>query len=126
MSTTKRSLQLSAAMSGIIFSLIFIVGAIVSIYNATLPDAAVEYDITMFIVVNSGIILFSLLSLIVCAMVCKPADGTNHFVMSLMALVFLSMIAVVYLLYGSLWVFMPLVVLGLFVATLSMPQERTA
>lgn len=139
MSKVKRGLQLSAAIVSIVFNAILIIS---SIYVITLLNSSgYGYYFADFIAIYVGIILFCIANIVICSLLCiNPDKKYDKKVLSMKmgmpvpanseakgltitALVLSGVLALLYLIGESLWVLLPLVSVGLFIAVLCMPRK---
>ena len=142
MSKVKRGLQLSAAIVSIVFSAILIIGAIelISYFG---PYMGLGYGVESIVVVSICILLFSIADIIICSFLCVNPDkkyqrnlllaksvgatiptNSEGKGLTITALVLSSVLALLYIIGGSVWIVMPLISCGLFIAVLCIQKEK--
>ncbi len=133
MSKIKRSLQLSAAIVSIVFGGILAISGIYTAYLLASYGTYGDFPVGLYIAVSVMIVLFAVAMIVVCSLMCpdpnKKENPTNYTGLTITGLVLNALLVFLYILSGDfLIMLLPLVSVGLFIATLcvkDMPQVQT-
>lgn len=126
MNKTKRGLQLAAAITSIAFAGVLIIG---SIYILALiqdlisagMESGPEYRLIQLSYIL--IILLSVAIIIISTFICKRPNEKMHKGLCITDLILNAVLAVLYIIAGSLWLLLPLAVVGLFIAELCIKNK---
>ncbi len=129
MNKTKRGLQLAAAIISIVLAALLTIGAIYILGALEeLTDAAdanglslSAYKITYILILCACIA-----NIIVSSLICRKPNNNMFLGLSITALVMNAVLALLYIIAGTAYAILPLVVVGLFIAELCMPNKTTA
>lgn len=123
MNKTKRGLQLAAAITSIAFAGVLIIGSILIL--ALIQDlisagmeSGPEYSVIQLSYIL--IILLSVAIIIISAFICKRPNEKMHKGLCITDLILNAVLAVLYIIAGSLWLLLPLAVVGLFIAVVGL------
>lgn len=126
MNKTKRGLQLAAAITSIAFAAVLIIGSIyILAFIQDLISAGMESGPEYSVIQLSYIliILLSVAIIIISAFICKRPNEKMHKGLCITDLILNAVLAVLYIIAGSLWLLLPLAVVGLFIAELCIKNK---
>ena len=129
MNKTKRGLQLGAAITSIVFASILAVSAIyLLIITTTLirawGDAEYSSEYSLIMIIYILILLFSIATIIVSALICRKPNEKMHLGLCVADLVLNSLLAILYIAAGTPVAVMPIIIVGLFIAELCVKNKK--
>ena len=129
MNKTKRGLQLGAAITSIVFASILAVSAIylLIITNNLIRawgDAEYSSEYSLIMITYILILLFSIATIIVSALICRKPNEKMHLGLCVADLVLNSLLAILYIAAGSPVAIMPIIIVGLFIAELCVKNKK--
>lgn len=124
MNKTKRGLQLSAAIVSIVFASILLIGSIEmldvldALYESTEAEALAS-SLDLLYTIYSLVMLFSIAIIVVSSLICRKPKAGTHKGLVIADLAMNGVLVVLYILSTSIYFMcMPLISVGLFVASL--------
>ncbi len=129
MNKTKRGLQLGAAITSIVFASILAVSAIylLIVTNNLIRawgDAEYSSEYSLIMITYILILLFSIATIIVSALICRKPNEKMHLGLCVADLVLNSLLAILYIAAGSPVAIMPIIIVGLFIAELCVKNKK--
>ena len=126
MNKTKRGLQLAAAIISIVLAALLTIGAIyVLAALEELTDAADTNGLGLSVMKVTYILILCacIANIIVSSLICRKPNDNMFLGLSITALVMNAILALLYIIAGTAYAILPLVVVGLFIAELCMPNK---
>lgn len=129
MNKTKRGLQLGAAITSIVFASILAVSAIylLIVTNNLIRawgDAEYSSEYSLIMITYILILLFSIATIIVSALICRKPNEKMHLGLCVADLVLNSLLAILYIAAGTPVAVMPIIIVGLFIAELCVKNKK--